>query len=543
MTKNTYIQLGIIIFSVLLFIPFIGNVPLFDWDEINFAESAREMIVSGDYLNVQINFEQFWEKPPLFIWLQVVSMKIFGINEFAARFPNAVAGIVTLLFLFNIGRKYFSQSFGLLWVAVYAGSFLPHLYFKSGIIDPWFNLFIFSSIFFSVHYLSSKERKYKFLILSGFLLGLAVLTKGPVAILLFGTTLFFLFLIKKFKIKLTIKELILFILVSSFVGGFWFILQIIEGNYTVIQDFIVYQIRLFRTEDAGHGGFLGYHFVVLFLGVFPASIFSFKYIKNSYSDKNEQKMFRQACVILFWAVLIIFTIVKTKIVHYSSLAYFPLTFIAVYSIQKTISGEYLKSKIVSILLIFFSFIFGISVIAVQYISMNWENLKNKIEIKDDFFLANMQAKPEWSGFEMFIGFFLILAIPAVLWFFRNNYKLKIYSVFLVSGIFINSTLIFTVPKIEKYTQNAAIEFFIKHSEEDAQIKTFGYKSYAHLFYGKKQKKLLNISSVNTENQKKITYFVCKINKEKSFVEKHPKAEKLYDKNGFCFYILKNAGDE
>jgi 4-amino-4-deoxy-L-arabinose transferase-like glycosyltransferase len=59
-------------------------------DEINFAESAREMIVTGDYSKVQINFNPFWEKPPLFIWMQVLSMKIFGINEFAARFPNAV---------------------------------------------------------------------------------------------------------------------------------------------------------------------------------------------------------------------------------------------------------------------------------------------------------------------------------------------------------------------------------------------------------------------------------------------------------------------
>jgi 4-amino-4-deoxy-L-arabinose transferase-like glycosyltransferase len=57
---------GIFIISALLFIPFIGQVHLFDWDEINFAESAREMIASHDYLTVKINFIPFWEKPPLF---------------------------------------------------------------------------------------------------------------------------------------------------------------------------------------------------------------------------------------------------------------------------------------------------------------------------------------------------------------------------------------------------------------------------------------------------------------------------------------------
>ena len=81
----------VLIVAALLYIPFNGAVDLFDWDEINFAESAREMLVSGDYTTVTINFKAFWEKPPLFIWMQVLSMKLFGINAFAARFPNAIA--------------------------------------------------------------------------------------------------------------------------------------------------------------------------------------------------------------------------------------------------------------------------------------------------------------------------------------------------------------------------------------------------------------------------------------------------------------------
>ncbi|MFY8107679.1 MAG: ArnT family glycosyltransferase, partial [Bacteroidia bacterium] len=68
----------VVIWACLLFIPFLGSVHLFDWDEINFAESAREMLLTGNYQKVQINFVPFMEKPPLFFWLQVLSMKIFG---------------------------------------------------------------------------------------------------------------------------------------------------------------------------------------------------------------------------------------------------------------------------------------------------------------------------------------------------------------------------------------------------------------------------------------------------------------------------------
>jgi len=85
-------------------------VHLFDWDEINFAESAREMIVSGNFSRVQIDFHPFWEKPPLFFWMQVLSMKAFGINEFAARFPNAVIGIFTLLTLYFTGKRLYDES-------------------------------------------------------------------------------------------------------------------------------------------------------------------------------------------------------------------------------------------------------------------------------------------------------------------------------------------------------------------------------------------------------------------------------------------------
>src|SRR5690606_11171931 len=86
----------IILIGSILFFPFLVNVPLFDWDEANFAEAAREMLVNKSYMRVYIDFQPFWEKPPIFIWMQALSMKLWGVNEFAARFPNAIIGIITL---------------------------------------------------------------------------------------------------------------------------------------------------------------------------------------------------------------------------------------------------------------------------------------------------------------------------------------------------------------------------------------------------------------------------------------------------------------
>jgi 4-amino-4-deoxy-L-arabinose transferase-like glycosyltransferase len=339
--ESKYDYFWIIILGLLVYLPFIGSVHLFDWDEINFAECAREMLATKDYLQVKINFQPFWEKPPLFIWMQVLSMKVFGINEFAARFPNVICGILTLLVVYDIGGKYISRKFGLYWVLAYLCSILPLLYFKSGIIDPWFNLFIFLSIWFFFRQIWWWD-----IIAGGIFVGLAILTKGPVAILLSLGALGIYVLLTKSLDWHFIKKIFVFLLVGIIVASVWFGLDIYYHGWGMTKQFLTYQIRLFQTEDAGHGGFLGYHFVVLLLGCFPASIFAIPYLLK----KTKKELFADQILllmqILFWVVLILFSIVKTKIVHYSSMCYIPLTFIAAYYIFKNENQLKLKKWVI-----------------------------------------------------------------------------------------------------------------------------------------------------------------------------------------------------
>ena len=200
-SKPIWIYLAILLYGLLFLLPFIGSVHLFDWDEIIFAESAREMIVSGDYMTVSSNYIPFWEKPPLFFWLQVLSMKLFGVSEFAARFPNVICGVLTLMMLFRIGNKVAGQRFGILWVISFATAVLPFFYFKSGIIDPWLNLFILMGFTYFIYYLDpdSSVRKYLKLVLSALFFGLAILTKGPVPVLIFALSFFIYLMVKDRK--------------------------------------------------------------------------------------------------------------------------------------------------------------------------------------------------------------------------------------------------------------------------------------------------------------------------------------------------------
>lgn len=532
---NIIIAIG----ALILFVPFLGAVHLFDWDEINFAECAREMLVTQDYFSVKINYQPFWEKPPVFIWMQALSMNLFGVNEFAARLPNALCGIFTLLVLFNIGRKLYDERFGLFWVLAYAGSFLPHFYFKSGIIDPWFNLFIFCGIYYFI--LFSNSKNIASLILSALFIGLGILTKGPVAALIFGLCFCVYWALKRFQPVISIKQIVIYALAVCCVGGAWFLMLVLTGNEEIVREFFVYQVRLFNTQDAGHGGPFFYHWIVLLIGCFPLSVFAIRGFRRSSYDTPYQKHFKLWMMILFWVVLILFSIVKTKIVHYSSLCYFPLSFLSAYAMYKLVNGEIKWKKSSSVLLISIASIIGIAISVLPVIDRYKESIIDAGWIKDAFAAENLKANVSWSGFEWLIGIILIMGIAVMLLLIRKGHlKWGIIGIFMFSLFAVNTASIVIVPRIEKYSQGAAVEFYEYLKGKDCYVETISFKSYAHLFYSDKQPQS-NPDSYNSDwlhhgQIDKPAYFVSKITGVADIKQYYPDLKEIYRKNGFVFWV-------
>ncbi len=526
-----------ILAGLLLFIPFLGGVHLFDWDEINFAESTREMLVTGNFLTVQINYEAFWEKPPLFFWLQLLSVKLFGLNEFAMRFPNAIAGILSLIVIFRVGRRIIDEKFGLFWMLVYSGSILPFFYFKSGIIDPWFNLLTFLGIIHFSYYFIFQENKRKNLMFSAIFMGLAIITKGPVALLVLILVFLVYLVMVKARINTNLKDVLLFIVLLILVGSSWFILQMMNGNLDIIRDFIVYQLRLFSTEDAGHGGFFLYHFVVLFLGVFPASIFALPALFGSILEFYRSKSFGLWMRILFWVVLILFTIVDTKIVHYSSLCYFPLTFLGTKMIFRIIQHKKVFHKYMKILIILISFIFSLAVVLITLVGKYNYRFPLENWIDDPFAIANLKADVHWSGYEMLIGILFFIVIMFNM-FVSKKIIPRILGLFASVIFFTYSTILFITPKIEAYSQRAAIEFYKTLEDKDVYVATLGFKSYAHLYYSRVQPydnpRAAETEWLLTGDIDKPAYFVFKVHRKDKYLEEYPHLKVLYKKNGFVF---------
>lgn len=537
-------NLLIAVAAIILFIPFLGAVHLFDWDEINFAECAREMVATGDYFSVRINFQPFWEKPPVFIWMQALSMTLFGVNEFAARFPNAICGLISLLLLFNIGRKLYDEKFGLIWVLVYAGSFLPHFYFKSGIIDPWFNLFIFSGIYFFILFSNnnslSTSKTIRYLILSAILIGLGVLTKGPVAFLIFALCFGIYWTMKRFQPVITLKQIAIYAIAFLSVGGLWFVILIFTGNSSIIKEFFLYQVRLFNTQDAGHGGSFFYHWIVLLIGCFPLSVFAIRGFKQNSFDTPFQKHYKLWMLILFWVVLILFSIVRTKIIHYSSLCYFPLSFLGAYTVYKLFISEMEWKKYTGYLLGLLASLIGMVIILLPFIDEYKERIIATGWIDNDFAIENMRASVYWSGYESLFGLLLILGVAGMLLLIkRNKIKQGITGIFLISLFSINLTSLIIAPRIEQYSQGAAIEFYKYLQGKDCYVETIGFKSYAHLFYSdKKEQANKNADDMNwllKGDLDKPAFFAAKITSLENIKKENPELKEIYRKNGFVFF--------
>ena len=564
-------QILLTILGLVFFLPYLGSVHLFDWDEINFAESSREMLVSKNFFQVQINYEPFMEKPPLFFWLQSISMSIFGVTEFAARFPNAIFGVLTMLTLFKIGRALRSEKFGFIWALIYFGSFLPNLYYKSGIIDPVFNYFIFTSIYYLIRLINSDKGKEqnKFAALSGLFVGLAIITKGPVGLLLLVLAFGVYWVFNRFKRVASVKSVLIFIVTIFAVSFLWFGYELVQNGPWFIVEFVKYQLDLFTTPVAGHSQPFYYHFVVVLIGCFPLSIIA---IPRFFNKKEQDTFeFEKWMKILFWVVMILFSISTTKIVHYSSMAYLPLSYLAATYLFKLHERKLEAKKWMLITIGFFGFVFS-SLLTLLPIILDRKDTWLIPNLKDPFAAAQLSDAIPITGWEFLIGVFYFISIVFGVYFLSKLQVIKSVLVLSISTAF--CLLVFTrvmVPKIESFTQGPMIAFYENLKGKDVYVTPVNMKSYAQYFYSEVtpleendalaifKKQLLeehNANSFNdltqenktifnsqvvtwlmTGNVDKPTYFVVRVH-HKDKIQDNPDCEFLYEEGGFAFYKRK-----
>ncbi len=169
----------LIIFSSVIIFQNLGKNALIDWDESIYAGVSREILETGNRLDLHWNKELWFEKPPLYFWLTAGAFKIFGVNEFAARFWSASAGVAGIILVYLFGRDMVDRKVG--FISALALLSTVHWVFqaRNGTLDVITAAFILLTL-----YLFTKARRQKrFWPWVGVALGLTFMTKSVVALI------------------------------------------------------------------------------------------------------------------------------------------------------------------------------------------------------------------------------------------------------------------------------------------------------------------------------------------------------------------------
>lgn len=320
--------------SILYFIN-LNGIGIMDKDEARYVETAREMIELNDFITPYFNYQLHLEKPILIYWAQALSMKLFGINEFAARLPITLSGLLTVFLVYIFCLTVFNEYIAIISTLVLLTSLIFCALSRVSTPDMLLTLGSTGAIlsfFLGYTQILNSHKKFKFQIetfsiwyLIAFLfLGIAFLAKGPLGILIPGIVLFPLFWWTR-KLEYFYKNIsfwagsILFIIISSP----WYIAvhKATEGQFTK-SFFWEDNLSRYTSTLSGHDAPFFFYIPVVLVGFLPWSFFliqaTVSLIKRGMHRLSDSVTLQAHWLSLWWAVIvfIFFTVSRTKLFTY-----------------------------------------------------------------------------------------------------------------------------------------------------------------------------------------------------------------------------------
>src|SRR4028118_1408594 len=359
--------LWLLLIGFLAFFWNLGSTGLIDETEPLFAEAARQMTVTGDWITPYFNGVTRFDKPPLIYWLMAIAYSTFGVNEFAARLPSALAGVALTSLCFYTLRYFGELGMGKneassqtpnptppdeggdsqvlitntpssqwqLWLVACLGSAMVALnsltlfFGRTGYSDMLLSICFGGALLtFFVGY-AQPERptvQARWYLAFYVLMALAVLTKGPVGVVLPGLIIgSFLLYVGRAREVLREMRVVKGALIFLAISVPWFILVTLRNGEAYIESFFGYHnFERFTNVVNQHQGPVYFHVLVVLIGFAPWSIGLPSAIANSrvFQHKHWQKAPRKAHLglfALFWFAIVLgfFTLAVTKYFSYT----------------------------------------------------------------------------------------------------------------------------------------------------------------------------------------------------------------------------------
>lgn len=348
--KSALARNATLFFACILFhIAGTWSLPLVDRDEPRFAEASREMIERGNYIVPYFNNQLRLDKPPLTYWAEVASYRIFGENDFAARFPSTIAAALTALAIFGWARRIRRDKLAWWAAIIFTLSLQVFIHAKAAVADMWLVLFVTLAHWAGYELLCGVNAQHRtsniehrtFLWWWIFYLSLALgfLAKGPIAWMPLLTAAVVMIYTRDWQ-SIRCFKFVRGILLTLGVVAFWGIPALIQTHGEFFSVGIGrHVIGRSVTTMEGHGaGSLGmyllllpFYFVTVFISFFPWSI-KLPWLLRKLWQERKAAVNAAGCsgnlidtylLAGIAIIFVIFTLVSTKLPHYT-LPAFPL---------------------------------------------------------------------------------------------------------------------------------------------------------------------------------------------------------------------------
>jgi 4-amino-4-deoxy-L-arabinose transferase-like glycosyltransferase len=222
------------------FLAGLGRPAIGDSDEAFYAEAAREMVESGDWLTPRYNYEPRFQKPILFYWLVAATYTLAGVGETQARLWAALSGIGLAMVVLFAGRRWFGSPTALIAAAMVGTAFG---YFSIGRLAlpdlPLAFLITVTICAALAATLDDDPHPTRWLMLAGAAAGFAFLTKGPVGLLVPAIVLTPIWLLERAHFRLSLSGALGAVAVALVIGAPWYLAMTVTHGTKYLEGFFV----------------------------------------------------------------------------------------------------------------------------------------------------------------------------------------------------------------------------------------------------------------------------------------------------------------
>lgn len=291
-------------------------------DEGRYAEIAREMLVSGDWVTPRLDGIKYFEKPPLQYWLTAASFKALGLDEWTARLPGALSGFLTVLFVGYVGSVIASPAAGAYAAVALAGCVWPfgiaHLVTLDALLTFWLTLAL-GSFLLAQHRAPSPVVCRRWMMVAWAATAGGVLTKGLIALVIPFCALVLHTLVTRDRAPWQRLHPVGGILLLLLLAAPWFVLVSMRNPEFARFFFVHEHFERFLTTEHRRTGAWWYFLPMLALGLLPWTgvlIWRLRHCWRDASSGRETFAWARFCLIWSAFVLVFFSLSGSKLPSY-----------------------------------------------------------------------------------------------------------------------------------------------------------------------------------------------------------------------------------